>query len=148
MARAQRKANIEATSAGNADERRSWLPALATLIGGLLLTAAIFLLLASGERERAHDEFERAARDRFLSVARELEQGLTGLQGLAAFVYTNPGMSAEAFDALSRHLLGLSPGLDTLAWAARDTQGGGDRYLLSRLYPAEGASLVAGADLL
>lgn len=150
MARAQRKANITARSAEDAaaGERRPWLPALATLIGGLLLTAAIFLLLASGERERAHDEFERAARDRFLSVARELEQGLTGLQGLAAFVYTNPGMSAEAFDALSRHLLSLSPGLDTLAWAARDAQGGGERYLLSRLYPAEGASLVAGADLL
>lgn len=149
MARAQRKANI----AAGADEAagsgaRPWLPALATLIGGLLLTAAIFLLLASGERDRAHDEFERAARDRFLSVARELEQGLTGLQGLAAFVFTNPAMPADSFDALARHLLSLSPGLDTLAWAPREAPGASERFPLTRLYPAEGASLVVGADLL
>lgn len=152
MARAQRNGTLAGRSSDEAPAAaaggRAWLPVVATLVGGLVLTALIFVLLASGERERARNEFERAARDRFLSVARELEQGLTGLQGLSAYAYTNPGMSSEAFAALARHLLGISPGLDTLAWAPREGQAGAERYPLARVYPSEGASLVVGADLL
>ncbi|PWV60563.1 sensor domain-containing diguanylate cyclase [Plasticicumulans acidivorans] len=138
----QSETSSRATEAA-AGERRAWLWPLVCLCVGGLLSAVLFVWLAGSERARARDAFEHDARDRFLAVARELEQGLTALQGLAAYSFTTPTVPRDGFEALSRPLLSLSAGIDSLGWAVRS----GDSFVLQRVYPGEGAALALGGDL-
>ncbi|TCO83754.1 PAS domain S-box-containing protein/diguanylate cyclase (GGDEF)-like protein [Plasticicumulans lactativorans] len=120
------------------------MPALLALVVGVLLSAAVCAWLLALEQERAQTQFERAARDRFLSLALELEQSLNALQGLSAYMRATPNVGDEAFAAVARPLLALSPALQSLVWAPRAE--GAERFPVLRVYPADGAPFAAGSD--
>ncbi len=118
------------------------LPVLIALLVGAALSVAVFFAFADLERMRAREAFERAARDRFLVLARELEQSLLALQSVGAYLRASPGAAADAFAAVTRPLLALSPAQQAMAWAPREAE----TWRLTRVFPAGGV-LGPGVDL-
>lgn len=101
--------------------RTPWVLFGTIVLLGLLISLVGFWAMRQWEASKLEQEFNKAANDRFVVVAHEVEMGLQLIEATRAFYDASHSVERDEFTVFARTILQSSHSLEALAWLPRVT---------------------------
>jgi PAS domain S-box-containing protein len=128
--------------------RRRYLAALAVLLVGLILSAALFVMLRSNEYSLARRQFEQSSQDHVLALRRTLETDFLITKSLRSFYLGYEEVSRQEFRDFTVPLIEDHPSVLALQWAIRTgTSQRDERFPILFSEPRNASVNAVGSDL-
>ena len=115
---------------------------------GIVVSAALFVLLRNEERNRWVRDFERAGQDRAMAAKKTLDLDILALQAVRAFYDGSNDVDRNEFSVFVKPLMMNRPSIQAIEWAPLATSSGGSDYFPVRFVEPPASNIaVLGQDL-
>jgi PAS domain S-box-containing protein len=128
--------------------RRQHIVPLEVVLAGLVLSAALFILLRSSEYRFAQRQFEQSSQDHVLAVRYTLETDFSLIKSLRSFYAASGEVTSKEFSAFAASLIEDHHGILAVQWApGTDPSQPAARFPILLSEPHNGEAAAVGSDL-